>query len=171
MRKKISKLWKKSLNTEPEFNEQSNTEVIELKKQDISTSYDQNLATFKTLFTVPDNIDVKVREFTITSLKRKGFIIFLSTMTDIQAIMDSIEEPLIDNEHPSKKIPDIVSYPIASTASNIGEITEFITAGNTALFVDDDDQCYLFETTQIRGRPIEKSDNEVIVKGAKEAFN
>ncbi|WP_045519597.1 spore germination protein [Neobacillus niacini] len=171
MREKISKLWKKRLNTEPEFNEQSNTEVIELKKQDISTSYDQNLATFKTLFTVPDNIDVKVREFTITSLKRKGVIIFLSTMADIQAIMDSIVEPLIDNEHPSKKIPDIVSYPIASTASNIGEITEYITAGITALFVEGDDQCYLFETTKISGRSIEKSDNEVIVKGAKEAFN
>ncbi|MEH7274345.1 spore germination protein, partial [Neobacillus vireti] len=54
---------------------------------------------------------------------------------------------------------------------NIGDITEFITSGSTALFIDDDRQCYLFETTKIRGRSIEKSDNEVIVKGAKEAFN
>lgn len=171
MRKKISKLLMKNLNTEPDYKEESNAEDIELKKQDINSQYEQNLNTFKSIFTVPENIDVKVREFTITSLNRKGFIIFLSTMADLQAIMEAIEEPLIDNKHPSKKIPDIVSYPIASTVSNIGEITEFITAGNTALFVDGDDQCYLFETTQIRGRSIEKSDNEVIVKGAKEAFN
>jgi hypothetical protein len=171
MQKKISKLWKQGLNTEPEFNEQSNAGVIDLKKQDISASYDQNLATFKSLFSVPDNIDVKVREFTITSLNRKGFIIYLSTMVGLQIIIESIVEPLIDDEHPSEKIPDIVSYPIASTNTNIGEITEFITAGNTALFVDGDKQCYLFETTQISGRSIEKSENEVIVKGAKEAFN
>jgi hypothetical protein len=171
MRKKISKLWKKGLNTEPEFNEETNTEIIELKKQDISANYDQNLATFKSLFSVPDNIDVKVREFTITTLNRRGFIIYLSTMVGLQIIMDSIMEPLLDNEHPAENIPDIVSYPIASTKTNIGEITEFITSGNTALFVDGDDQCYLFETTHISGRSIEKSDNEVIVKGAKEAFN
>ena len=36
--------------------------------------------------------------------------------------------------------------------------------------MEGDTQCYLFETTNIRGRSIEKSDNEVIVKGAKEAF-
>jgi hypothetical protein len=161
----------KSLHTEPDFKEKSNTEELELKEQNISTSYDQNLATFKSLFSVPDNIDVKVREFTITSLKRKGFIMYLSTMVGLEIIMHSIVEPLIDNEHPSEKIPDIVSYPIASTNTNIGEITEFITSGNTALFVDGDDRCYLFETTQISGRSIEKSDNEVIVKGAKEAFN
>lgn len=171
MRKKISKLLMKSLNTESEFKEKPNTEELELKEQDISTCYERNLATFKSLFSVPDNIDVKVREFTITSLKRKGFIIYLSTMVDLQIIMQSIQEPLIDNEHPSEKILDIVSYPIISTNTNIGEITEFITSGNTALFVDGDDQCYLFETTKISGRSIEKSENEVIVKGAKEAFN
>lgn len=171
MRKKISKLLIKNINTEPEYKEKSNLDEIELKKQDISDQYDENLATFKAIFTVPENIDVKVREFTINSLNRRAFIIYLSTMVDIQTIMVGILETLIDNEHPSKNIRDLVSYPIESTAWNIGEITEFITAGNTALFVDGDSQCYLFETTKINGRSIEKSDNEVIVKGAKEAFN
>ena len=41
----------------------------------------------------------------------------------------------------------------------------------TALFVEGDTECYLFETTNIVSRSIEKSQNEVIVKGAKEAFN
>jgi hypothetical protein len=171
VRKKITKLLKNSLNTEPEFKEESNIEIIEIKKQDISTHIEKNLETFKSIFTIPDNADVKLREFTIQKLNRKAYILFISTMADLKNIMEGIEGPLIDSEHPSTKIQDIVSYPIEKTATNIGDITEFITAGVTALFVDGDPHCYLFETTKIRGRSIEKSDNEVIVKGAKEAFN
>jgi hypothetical protein len=171
MRKKISKLLMKSLNTEPEFKEKSNTEEIELKKKDISSEYEQNLATFKTIFSVPLNTDVKVREFIIRSLNRRAFIFFVSTMVDLEHIKESIMEKLLGNEEPSAKIEDIVSYPMAKTATNIEEITEFISGGVTALFVEGDFQCYLYETTKTHGRSIEKSENEVIVKGAKEAFN
>ena len=37
--------------------------------------------------------------------------------------------------------------------------------------MEGDTHCYLFETTNIQSRSIEKSENEVIIKGAKEAFN
>ncbi|MCM3117034.1 spore germination protein [Neobacillus sp. MER 74] len=171
MQKKILKQFFKKLNPEPQFSEQSNTQEIELKKQDISSSYDQNLATFKSIFSIPKNIDIKVREFTIGSLNLRAFIIYITTMVDAQSIQEGIMEKLIGNVQPSGKIQNITSYPSERTATNIGEITEFITGGVTALFVDGDTQCYLFETTKITGRPIEKSDNEVIVKGAKEAFN
>ncbi|MGG1674861.1 spore germination protein [Neobacillus sp. NRS-1170] len=158
-------------NEEPQFHEQSNLQDIELKKQDISSQYDQNIAIFKSIFSFPKNTDVKVREFTIRSLNRRAFIIFISTMVDIKNIQDSIVEKLIENQHPSGKIQDIISYPMEKTATNIGEITEYICGGVTALFVDGDQQCYVFETTKTRGRGIEKTDNEVIVKGAKESFN
>jgi hypothetical protein len=171
MRKKISRLLFGNLNKVPEFKEVSNTEEIEIKKQDISDQYDQNLATFKQIFSVPANTDVKVREFTIRSLNRRAFIFFISTMVDLEHIKESIMEKLLGNEQPSARIQDIVSYPMAKTATNIGEITEFVSGGITALFVEGDSQCYLYETTKTQGRSIEKSDNEVIVKGAKEAFN
>ena len=45
-----------------------------------------------------------------------------------------------------------------------------INSGSAALFVEGDTQCYVFETTEIKSRGIESSQNEVIVKGAKEAF-
>jgi hypothetical protein len=79
--------------------------------------------------------------------------------------------PLIENSQQAKKIENIVSFPIEKTTSNIGLITECITSGITMLFVDGEPRCYEFETTSVSGRGIEKSDNEVIVRGAKEAFN
>ncbi|WP_223589143.1 spore germination protein [Neobacillus bataviensis] len=161
----------KNGNEEPQFPELSNVQDIELKKQDISSQYDQNIAIFKSIFSFPKNTDIKVREFTIRSLNRRAFIIFISTMVDIKNVQESILEKLIENQHPSGKIQDIVSYPMEKTASNIGEITEFICAGVTALFVDGDQKCYIFETTKTRGRSIEKTDNEIILKGAKESFN
>ena len=81
MRKKMVKKLSEMLHKEPKFNEQSSTEDIELKKQ-ILSNYDQNLATFKSIFSVPKNTDIKVREFTIRALNRRAFIIFISTMVD-----------------------------------------------------------------------------------------
>lgn len=171
MRKYLIETLLKKMTKKPKFKEQSNTKDIELKKQSISTQYDQNLANFKSIFSLPKNTDVKLREFTIRSLNRRAFIIYVSTMADMRNIQEAIVEPLIENEQPSGQIQNIVSYPVQKTESIIGEITEYIMGGTTALFVDGDQQCYLFETTNISGRSIEKSENEVIVKGAKEAFN
>jgi hypothetical protein len=171
MKKKSLTSLIKNLKSEPQFNEQSNAHDIELKKQDISSNYHQNLATFKSIFSMPKNMDVKLREFTIRSLNRHAFIIYISTMVDIEHVQTAIIEQLIENKQPSGKIQDIVSFPLQRTDSNIGIITADITAGITALFVEGDTKCYLFETTKTRGRGIEKSDNEVIIKGSKEAFN
>jgi len=92
LQKKILKQFFKKLNPEPQFSEQSNTQEIELKKQDISSSYDQNLATFKSIFSIPKNIDIKVREFTIGSLNLRAFIIYITTMVDAQSIQEGIME-------------------------------------------------------------------------------
>jgi hypothetical protein len=171
MKKKILKSLFKKLNTEPQFKEQSNAKDIELKKQAISSNYDQNLATFKTLYSVPDNIDVKVRELTIRTLNRRAFVIYLSTMTKMAYIQTGIVKSLLENTEPHQSIPNIVSHPILRTDDIIGDILEGINSGSAALFVDGEKQCYLFETTEIKARGIESSQNEVIVKGAKEAFN
>ncbi len=170
MKKKIFKSLFKKLNREPQFNEQSNLQDIELKKQKISSKYDQTLATFKSLYSVPRNIDVKVREFTIGSLNSQAFIIFLSTMTNVEYIQKGIVEDLVENTDSHKSVSNIVSHPILQTANIIEDILIGINSGSAALFVDGENQCYLFETTDIKNRGIQTSQNEVIVKGAKEAF-
>ncbi|MEH6949158.1 spore germination protein [Bacillus sp. JJ634] len=165
----LKSLFKKS-NTEPHFNEQSNLQDIELKKQKISSNFNQNLETFKALYSVPKNIDVKVREITIGSLNRRAFIMYLSTMTKVDYIQKGIVEDLIENTDSHKYIPDIVSHSVLQTVEIIEDILLGINSGSAALFVEGETQCYLFETTEIKSRGIQSSQNEVIVKGAKEAF-
>ena len=92
-------------------------------------------------------------------------------MAELTHIEVGIIKELIENEDPSGKIQNIASLPMQRTITKIGEIVQSINGGMTALFVEGDTDCYLFETTNIISRSIEKSQNEVIVKGAKEAFN
>ena len=56
MKKRILKTLIKKLNPEPHFREKSNEDEIELKKQKISSNLDQNLETFKALYSVPKNL-------------------------------------------------------------------------------------------------------------------
>ena len=90
---------------------------------------------------------------------------------NLHILKPALLSELIENEDPSGKIQNIASLPMQRTISKIGEIVQSINGGMTALFVEGDTDCYLFETTNIISRSIEKSQNEVIVKGAKEAFN
>jgi len=171
MRKQLVKTLLKKLHKESQFKEQSNSQDIELKKQKINRNYDQNLTIFKNIYSVPNNIDVKVREFTVGAQNLRAFIIFLSTMADVKDVQEGIVEKLIQNDHPSSPILNIVSHPVSKTTTIIEDILQDINSGNTALIVEGHSRSYLFETTNIQGRGVEKSDNEVIVKGAKEAFN
>ncbi|WP_428909541.1 spore germination protein [Niallia sp. Krafla_26] len=170
MKKKIiKKLFQRSTSKNTN-KEQSNADDIELKKQKIHSILDDNLNLFKSIYHLPHNTDVKIRELTIRSGNRRAFIMYIATMADSQNIQDGIVAKLIEKEDPSGKIENIASYPVFKTSSTIGDIVENLNSGITALFIEGDPQCYLFETTQIRGRGIESSPNEVIVKGAKEAF-
>lgn len=171
MKKRILKALIKKPNTEPHFKEKPNEDEIELKKQKISSNLEKNIEIFKALYSVPNNIDVKVREFIISGLDRKAFIIYLSTMTKMQYIQTGIIKSLIENDDSNRKISEIVSHPILRTADNIEDILLGINAGSAALFAEGETQCYLFDTVQIKARGIEASLNEVIVKGAKEAFS
>ena len=170
MKTKILQSLFKKRNSEPQGNEKSNQRAIELKKQKISRNHDENLQIFKELYSVPKNMDVKVRELKIGGLKRQAFIMYVTTMVKEEPIQTAIIEDLLENTDSHKGIEDIVSHPIFNTADIIGDIVKAINAGSAALFVEGDRQCYLFETTEIKSRGIESSQNEVIVKGAKEAF-
>ena len=111
IRKKIVKKLSEMLHKEPKFKEKSSKQDIEIKKQPLSTDFAKNLSTIKTIYTFPDNMDVKIREFSIRSLDQKAFIVFLSTMADTKDIQEGITEKLLQNQDPNRKIEDIVGNP------------------------------------------------------------
>ena len=167
----LKKLFQKANKEAYEQPQKSNAHEIELKDQNISNNLEKNKAIMKELYSLPTNMDVKTSEFVIRSQGRKVFIVFISTMVKLEYIQSGIIERLVMNEDEHSSIQDIVSHPNISKKEKIADIVEAINSGSAALFVEGEDQCYLFETVEITARSIESSQNEVIIKGAKESFN
>ena len=63
-----------------------------------------------------------MREFTIVSLNRRGFIIFLSTMADTKDIQDGIIEKLSKIKI-HRKIQNIVGNPCKGRFPKLGKFT------------------------------------------------
>jgi hypothetical protein len=169
-RKSVLSIFKKNKD-KPGFTEKPNDKEIELKEKDISSSIEENLKIFKSLYSVPDNIDLKIREFTIPELNKRAFIIYFSSMSDAKSIQEGILEKLLLNSNKNQEILNIVSHQSVSTKSKIDDILQAINVGNTALFIEEENQCYIFDTSNAQSRSVEKPTEEVTLKGPKEAFN
>ncbi|PLS17118.1 spore germination protein [Bacillus sp. M6-12] len=171
MRKKFFKRILKKLKTSPPNPpEVSAHGEIALKKQDIKDTLDQNLKIFKSLYSVPDNADVKVREIFIPRLKRNAAILFIASITDALEIEARIIDPLLHESESDAEILNIISARSVKTAKKIEDIVDEVNNGNAAIFVDGDMQCYLADASSFQARPVGKAENEVVLKGPKEAF-
>ncbi|RFU66397.1 spore germination protein [Peribacillus saganii] len=171
MRRKIFKRILKKIKTPtPNPPEVSSHGDIALKKQNIKETLDQNLKIFKYLYTVPDNVDVKIREITIPSLNRNAAILYIASISDVIDIEERILHPLLHHSDGSGKIENIVSAQTLKTAQKIEDIVNEVNGGVTALFVDGDRQCYLMEMQNFQSRSIGMAENEVVLKGPKESF-
>ncbi|WP_255507955.1 spore germination protein [Lysinibacillus sp. BW-2-10] len=173
---KKSKLkWLINQISEPEEKEivQDNATAQEdlKKKKGIDPNLESTIDMIKSIYSIPENNDVKLRNLKIGGLERKATLVYISTITDIPIIEEHIIRPLVQNEMDSKDIENIISAPSVATVQVIEDVLTSINNGDTVLFVDDFDRAYVISTSSFEGRGIEKAENEVVVKGPKEAFN
>ncbi|WP_246027647.1 spore germination protein [Lysinibacillus antri] len=141
------------------------------KKKSINLNLESTIDMMKSLFSIPENNDVKLRHLQIGGLERKATLIYISTITDTPIIEEHIIRPLVQNENTLKAIENIISAPSVSTVQMIEDAVTGINNGDTVLFVEGYDLAYVIATSSVEGRGIEKAENEVVVKGPKEAFN
>ncbi|MFS0600423.1 spore germination protein [Peribacillus frigoritolerans] len=154
-----------------DYIEKSSIEEISQKKKNIEPSLEKTVETFKAIYSIPDNKDVKIRNFHIGGLNRKASILYINTITDTKIIEQHVLKPLLLNNDSSKEIEDIVSAQSVTNVSIIKDVLTDINKGNAALFVDGDNKAYIISASNFQGRGIDKSENEVVLKGPKEAFN
>jgi spore germination protein KA len=145
-------------------------EKINSITEDIDTDLENNISEIKKVFSIPENNDVKIHNFTINGIDKKASLLFISTISDVKMISEHIIEPLLLNEHNSKSLQDIIQIQSFSVIKSMKEITEGVNQGNSVLMVEGEEQAYLLGTANFESRSVEKAENEVIVKGPKEAF-
>jgi spore germination protein KA len=140
------------------------------KNQSVSNNIDKNIELVKKIYQFPNNRDVKFREFRVGGTGLRIAIFFISSITDVRTVEDSAIKPLIQANDTDVKIKEIISTQNVTTMLDIKDVVTNINTGNAVLFLDNSSMAYAFECANFQGRAVEKADNEVLIKGSKEAF-
>lgn len=143
----------------------------DIKQQEIEPILANNVIKMKNLYSIPENSDVKIHQFKMNILNKDAALLFISTITDEKIISENIIEPLTSEEHETASIYDAIHSQTISEATCLKDIITSVNQGNTVLFVDGSETAYVIDTAKFEGRSVEKPENEVILKGPKEAFN
>ncbi|MEH7379868.1 spore germination protein [Bacillus sp. JJ1533] len=154
-----------------QFPEKSAEEDIHIKGQEINQDLQINISTLEKLYSLPENSDVKIHTFNINGIKKKAAILFISTITDIDMISKHILEPLLRNKDSDKEVQNIIQVQSFTPIQHINELVNGANQGNTILLIDGESKAYVMGTSNFQSRSVEKAENEVVIKGPKEAFN
>ena len=168
----IGPLLKKILfkNKDYRFTEKSNTEEIKIKEQPINPDLERTIQIFSKIYSIPVNKDVIVRTFKISGLEKKAAVLSIGTITDPNLLDEHVLKPLLTNTDNRRKIDEILGVRGLSTANTNKEAIEKINDGNAILFVDEEQFAYCINIENFQSKDITKPDNEVVLKGPKEAF-
>ncbi|RKJ06149.1 spore germination protein, partial [Butyricicoccus sp. 1XD8-22] len=107
-----------------------------LKNKTIDSDLENTIDIFKSLYSVPMNTDVSIRNLFIGGLNRNATAISIKTISDSEKIEEQIIRPLLSNSDSDLTIEDICAAQFLNTHSQIQEILKDINNGNTALFLD-----------------------------------
>lgn len=163
----------KSPKREQEKTEKRTEDETSIKKKQIDKSLASNINTIETLYSIPQNSDIKIRKFSYGEMKREAFVVYISTITDGQKIDEHIIRPLLNSTSSSHdgNITNVITAGTITAVKVVEDVVKGVNGGNSVLFIEGEDSAYTISTSKFEGRGIEKAENEVVIKGSKEAFN
>lgn len=171
-----------SPNNQGENVSSNSSESIDLKirPQDIDLSFDlaKNIAYLKQIFCFPLNKDFSIREVHIKAINRKGILMFLQGMADVNSIEKQVITPLVREtialEDKTDILTDLSSKILTgkgvNKTKNLSNIVKEIVNGNTVLLIEGVNTALILSTVGYEHRSIEKPTTENTLKGPKEAF-
>lgn len=171
MLKEMFKLFKKQQKKQSSSVQKLGGEQSDLKEKEFSRHHQENLSVLKELYSVPDNKDIKLRELYLEGFNKQAALLFISTITDVKSIEENILKPLTENTSSTKHVRDVVSVQMVHEISIFKDAVKDINKGNALLVLEGEAWAYVFDCPDFQSRAIEKPDNEILIKGPKEAFN
>ncbi|WP_052350391.1 spore germination protein [Paenibacillus gorillae] len=148
----------------------------------LSSDVSEDLAHFKTIF---DNcIDIKFREFVIHGA-RKGALVFLSGLVNIQTIDFEIMKPLVEsderlfqdsgsgfNDDSMKHLIEnrLLFSSQLSWFDEFSDVVEHILSGNVAFLIDGLKQVLIINAKHWDKRAVDEPATEAVIRGPREGF-
>jgi spore germination protein KA len=124
----------------------------------------------KHIYSYPKNEDFLVREFFLDFIGKKAVLFSIPSITDSKVIEEEIIKPLLTTYKAMKDIASIVSVSAISKEKDVNQTVKSLNTGESLLLLDGERTAYLFRTSSVQGRTIEKPQNETTLTGPKEAF-
>ena len=180
--KKKSEEKKKSPLKVDEWNKTKNKddEAVPKTPEDmVDTRLNVNLERIQKEFKSPTNSDIIIRKFKIAQ-KYNAFLAFIDGMVDRNIISNFILRQLMlpelfENFQGGCPIDFIENNVLAvhdtKRVNKFDMVIRQMCNGLTVLFVEDCDECVLFETRGYEKRSVEKPATEAVINGPQEGFN
>ena len=140
----------------------------------LSSSLAKNEKRLRSVFDPEINTDLIIRRF-LTGCGTEAMLVYMNGMAKDETISRFIMEPLMScTEDGGGDIGYILSclvrIPESTAVKRVDEITEAVSDGKTALFIDGERGAAVLETRGYEKRGVEATENEKIVLGPKEGF-
>jgi len=140
----------------------------------VSAKYEKNLDWMKERFSIPQNNDIVLREFTLKN-RNRAFLVHIDGMVRSATVNEFILKPLMMAELSEKNLKEAVADTLQINAmkqqKRLFDAEAGILMGDTAVFVEGVNVVYVCETKGFDKRSVGKPENESSIKGAQEAFS
>jgi spore germination protein KA len=145
----------------------------------LDRSLAKNRARLETIFTIPVNQDIVIRDFKVPSLGLEAFIIYIDGLTDRYSQSFAILQPLmvLNSDDLAAGDPLSLAYDLlvpshqAQRSDQLKDVIKGVLDGSTVLLIDRSAEALILETKGWEHRGIEKPNHESVVRGPQEAFN
>lgn len=192
--------YKFQLENNLENTDKLNLEEEKLLNSKLFPSSDVNLEIIKNIYSIKNNTDINIREFTlpIKSKNYKAFLVYIDGIVDQNSINEFILEPLLLrnslNLNEPKEESSIISKNLSVkrikkfnledylinnlipqnrviSSNNFKGVIEKVNFGFCSLFVNTLEIAINIEVKNFKDRNVEKPQNETVIRGSQLAFN
>lgn len=145
----------------------------------ISTSLDENRKILESVYRLPRNKDVVIREIELNESQRmSALIVYMEGLVDSQKLDRFVLEPLMGSHirlDTRNTIGELIKRVIPNgqvrRASTFKDLQEGVNIGDTALIVDGIDEAIIIETMGCEHRGVDSPKTEQTIRGSLAAFS
>lgn len=146
--------------------------------EELSKDLAKNRARLEEVFSLPQNMDVIIREFHIPVLNKEALIIYIDGLTDRNTQNFAILQPLmiLDSGEPPHKDPIELAYNKLvpehqiDKGKTLADVLNGVLDGSTVLLIDGSAGSLIIETKGWEHRAVDRPSNEHVVRGPQEGF-
>ncbi|WP_260288443.1 spore germination protein [Peribacillus aracenensis] len=139
-------------------------EVVPLEQKDIYSNIEENFEYFQHSFNYSS--DLKKREINYNG--KNGIILYLETVVDTEKLKTDILTPLTTKKNIPLEL--LISSAELKKTNNLNQAVSKILYGMSIVFIENENQVYMLNSSKIIERSPEEPTNEKIVRGSHEGF-